>query len=157
MNLVLAGILGGFSDAVWEQSHGQDVVRLPREGLRSFAEAAKAAGFEMCADVTAVDFYRSRDVRFELVVNLLSLQHRLRLRVLVPVPEDDPVVDSIVPVWPGASFPEREVYDMFGIEFAGHPDLTRILMPDDWEGYPLRKDFAVGSVPVQFKDIHQAV
>jgi NADH/F420H2 dehydrogenase subunit C len=153
---VLAGLLERFADGVWGQSHGQDVVRLPRENLLELAEAAKATGFEMCADVTAVDHYRRRPVRFELVVNLLSMQHRIRLRVLVPVPEDDPVVDSIVPVWPGASFPEREVYDMFGIGFTGHPDLTRILMPDDWEGHPLCKDFAVGSVPVQFKDIHQA-
>jgi NADH-quinone oxidoreductase subunit C len=58
-------------------------------------------------------------------------------------------------VWPGANFPEREVYDMFGIRFDGHPDLSRILMPDDWEGFPLRKDFGTGSVPVHFKDSHK--
>jgi NADH-quinone oxidoreductase subunit C len=148
---VLGQLIESFENAQWSLSHGQDVVRLPREDLSSFAQAAKNAGFEMCADVTAVDWFRKRPVRFELVVNLLSIQHRLRLRLLVPVPANDPVVDSLVPVWPGASFPEREVYDFFGIQFAGHPDLTRILMPDDWEGFPLRKDYPVGFVPVQFK------
>jgi NADH-quinone oxidoreductase subunit C len=155
VNPVLASLLEQFPEARWEASAGQDVVRLPREQLLDFARAAREAGFEICADVTAVDWWRERPLRFELVVNLLSMQRRLRLRLLVPVPGEDPVVDSLVPVWPGANFPEREVYDLFGIEFRGHPDLTRILMPDDWEGHPLRKDFAVGSVPVQFKQSHQ--
>lgn len=152
---VLGGLAALFPAAVWSQSHGQDVVALEREELLAFAEAAKAAGFEVCADVTAVDWYRSRRVRFDVVSNLLSHQHRVRIRVIVGVPADDPVVASLVPVWPGANFAEREVYDMFGIEFEGHPDLTRILMPDEWEGFPLRKDFGVGAVPVQFKDSHK--
>jgi NADH-quinone oxidoreductase subunit C len=74
---------------------------------------------------------------------------------MAAVPRDDTVIPSLTPIWPGANFPEREVYDMFGITFDGHPDMTRILMPDDWQGYPLRKDFSVGSVPVQFKDSHK--
>lgn len=154
---LLASLGEAFPEAAWSQSHGQDVVVLPRERLREFAQAAKEAGFEMLADVTAVDWYRKRHVRFELSVNLVSLRHRRRLRILVPVPGDDPTVPSLVPVWPGANFPEREVYDMFGITFEGHPDLTRILMPDDWEGHPLRKDYAVGAVPVQFKQSHKVV
>ena len=154
-NPVLNGLIEPFQNAVWSTSHGQDVVTLPREELRLFGTAAREAGFEVLADVTAVDWLDRHDLRFDVVVNLLSMQHLLRLRVIVGAPGDDPSVPSLVPVWPGANFPEREVYDLFGIEFADHPDLTRILMPDDWEGYPLRKDFEVGAVPVQFKASHK--
>ena len=131
------------------------LVRVDRAELATLAGSAKAAGFEMCVDVTAVDYKSIRRVRFEVVVNLLSQQHNRRLRVLTAVPEDDPIVPSLVPTYPGTNFFEREVYDMFGISFEGHPDLTRILMPDDWVGHPLRKDFGVGAVPVQFKEAHQ--
>jgi len=143
------------ADLAWSLSHGQDVVVVPRERLVAVAAALRTGGFEVCADVTAVDWHRSRDPRFDVVVNLLSQRLRRRVRLLVPVPADDPAVPSLVPLWPGANFPEREVYDLFGIVFDGHPDLTRILMPDDWEGHPLRKDFAVGDVPVQFKASHK--
>jgi NADH-quinone oxidoreductase subunit C len=128
---------------------------VPGEDWLAFAEAAEEAGFEVCSDVTAVDWLRSRPERYELVANLVSMRHKLRLRMTTPVEREDPTVASITPVWPGAGFAEREVYDMFGITFEGHPDLTRILMPDDWEGHPLRKDFGVGLVPVQFKASHQ--
>lgn len=154
-NPILSALIESFENAAWSTSLGQDVVTLPREELRIFGEAARDAGFEMLADVTAVDWLDRRDQRFEVVVNLVSMQHLIRLRVIVGAPGDDPTVPSLVPVWPGANFPEREVYDLFGIEFSDHPDLTRILMPDDWEGYPLRKDFAVGAVPVQFKASHK--
>lgn len=149
---VLSTLLEGFPEAQWSLSAGQDVVRLPREQLADFARAARQAGFEMCVDVTAIDYLRTRRERFEVVVNLLSLQHQLRLRVLVGAPGDNPAVPSVTPIYPGANFFEREVWDLFGIAFADHPDLSRILMPDDWVGHPLRKDYAVGSVPVQFKD-----
>ncbi|MDH3190693.1 MAG: NADH-quinone oxidoreductase subunit C [Acidimicrobiia bacterium] len=131
------------------------MARVPREEWLVFAAACGDAGFEVCVDVTAVDWMRQRRERFEVVANLLSMQHRLRLRIITTAPRVDPRVDSLVPVWPGANFAEREVYDMFGIVFDNHPDLTRILMPDDWEGHPLRKDFGVGGVPVQFKMSHQ--
>ena len=144
-----------FPEAEWIDSHGQDVVRIARDQLLEFGNVVHEVGFEVLADVTAVDWYRTRTPRFDVVVNLLSMQHRRRLRILVGVPDGDPVLPSLVPIWPGANFGEREVYDMFGITFDGHPDLTRILMPDDWEGYPLRKDFEVGAVPVQFKASHQ--
>ena len=89
------------------------------------------------------------------VVILLALERRRRLIVKVGVPGDEPDLDSLTALWPGANFYEREAYDLFGLHFVGHPDLTRILLPDDWEGHPLRKDYSVGSVPVQFKGAHQ--
>lgn len=152
---LLRGLVEPFDDAAWELSHGQDVVRLPRERWAEFAQSAAGAGFDMCTDVTAVDWFRKRPVRFEVVANIVSVEHARRLRMITDVPRDDPTVASLCAVWPGANFAEREVFDMFGIRFEGHPDLTRILMPDEWEGHPLRKDFGVGSVPVQFKGSHK--
>jgi NADH-quinone oxidoreductase subunit C len=121
----------------------------------------KASGFEMCVDLCAVDYlsHPGRRVpdgvapeRFEVVVNLLSLSEKRRVRVRVQVPESDPSVPTLFNLYPGTEAMEREAYDMLGIYFQGHPDLTRILMPEDWEGHPLRKDYGVGRVPVQFKD-----
>ena len=126
--------------------------------------ALRSEGFEMCVDLTAVDYltHPGRNIspevasqitfeRFELVVNLLSLSQRRRVRLRIQVSESDPVVDSAFDVYPGTEAMEREVFDMFGIKFNGHPDLTRILMPEDWQGHPLRKDYAQGNIPVQFK------
>ena len=154
-NPLLRGLFEQFDSVGWESSLGQDVARVPTEDWSAFATAAAAAGFEVCVDVTVVDWLRARPERFEIVANLLSMEHKLRLRMTTTAPREDPSVASLVPVWPGANFAEREAYDMFGVAFEGHPDLTRILMPDDWEGHPLRKDFGVGSVPVQFKASHQ--
>jgi NADH-quinone oxidoreductase subunit C len=154
-NEVLRGLVEAFDDAVWESSAGQDVVRISPERFAQFGVAAREAGFEVCVDVTAVDWFRQRRPRFDVVANMLSHRHVLRLRVIAQVDGDDPRIPSLTPIWPGANFTERETYDMFGIVFEGHPDLTRILMPDDWVGFPLRKDFAVGAVPVQFKDSHK--
>jgi NADH-quinone oxidoreductase subunit C len=118
-------------------------------------------GYELLADLCGVDYLThsprslpggEKPERFEVVVALVSIADRSRVRVRVQVPEDDPVIDSVFDLYPGAEAMEREVYDMFGIRFDGHPDLTRILMPDDWEGFPLRKDYGVGRVPVQFKE-----
>jgi len=152
---VLAGLFELFADVEWRVSGDQDTAIVPGDQLRDFALAAREAGFEMMVDLTAVDYLRVRRVRFEVVVGLLSLQHNIRLRLLVPVPADDLTVPSLVPVYPGANFFERETFDMFGIIFDDHPDLTRILLPDDWVGHPLRKDFATGGVPVQFKSSPQ--
>ena len=90
--------------------------------------------------------------RFEVVIGLISHTKRERIRLRVQVPADDTRVPSMFDLYPGSEALEREVYDMFGIEFDNHPDLTRILMPEDWIGYPLRKDYAMGRIPVQFKD-----
>lgn len=152
---VLHGLFEQFEGAVWAESNGQDIATLQPDDFQAFARAAKDAGFEVCVDITAVDYHRSRRVRYEVVANLLSHQHNLRIRLRVPTGADEMSVPSLVPVYPGANFFEREAYDMFGVVFEGHPDLTRILMPDEWEGFPLRKDFATGQVPVQFKDAHK--
>jgi NADH-quinone oxidoreductase subunit C len=133
----------------------QNVADVPRESLVAFVSAAREFGFRMFVDLCAVDYLR-RDPRFEIVITLLSLEPPARLRIKVPVPAADPTAPSITPVYPGANFYEREAYDLFGIVFSGHPDLSRILLPDDWEGHPLRKDYAVGSVPIQFKGAHKA-
>ena len=132
-----------------------------RDTYKRMVAAFRDAGFEMCADLCAVDYltHPGRSLpdgvapeRFEVVVNLLSLSMRQRVRIRVQVPEADPSVDTIADVYPGADAMEREAYDMVGILFDGHPDMTRILMPEDWEGHPLRKDYGVGRVPVQFKE-----
>jgi NADH-quinone oxidoreductase subunit C len=116
--------------------------------------------FSFAPDMTAVD-YLPREPRFEVVLHLVSLgvppygDVPKRLRVRVKVPGTDARMPTLSGVWKAMNWAEREVYDLFGIHFDGHPDLRRILMPDDWEGHPLRKDFGVGSVPVQFKASHQ--
>jgi NADH-quinone oxidoreductase subunit C len=92
-------------------------------------------------DLTAVDYLKKKDVRFEVVYNLYSIKYRHQIRIRAQVPDDNPSISSVVPIWAGANWHERECYDMFGIIFNGHPDLRRILMPEDWEGNPLRKDY----------------
>ena len=90
--------------------------------------------------------------RFDVVANFLSHARNRRIRIIAPIPEEDPSLASLTDLWAGVNFAEREVFDMFGIAFDGHPDLTRILMPDDWLGHPLRKDDAPARVPVTFKE-----
>lgn len=140
---------------------GERVVHPSRQQLHDVVAALRDEGWLMCLDITAVDYLTygaPRSVpagvepqRFELVVLLMSHAERQRLRLRVQVPADDPVVPSLFDLHPGTEALEREVFDMFGIRFDGHPDLTRILMPEDWEGHPLRKDYAMGRIPVQFK------
>ncbi len=115
-------------------------------------ENFKKEGYEMMVDLTAVDWYRKKEPRFQVVVNLLSVSKNLRVILNVNVPDEGLKIPSICEIYPGANFFEREVFDMFGIEFENHPELTRILMPDDWTGNPLRKDYGSGRIPVQFKN-----
>ncbi|NDG96282.1 MAG: NADH-quinone oxidoreductase subunit C, partial [Actinobacteria bacterium] len=131
-----------------------------RDRYTEVLRALTDEGYAMCVDLTAVDYSRfmDRDLpegiepeRFEVVVNLLDISNRRRLRVRVQVPESDPVVPTLFDLHPGTEAMEREVYDMFGISFSDHPDPSRILMPEDWIGHPLRKDYETGSIPVQFK------
>jgi NADH-quinone oxidoreductase subunit C len=137
-----------------------DVLHPRREDYLDVVRQLRDDGYNVCVDVTAVDYLTHpgrrlpEDVtpeRFEVVVNLLSHEHRARVRLRVQVPESDPSLPSLFELHPGTEAMEREVYDLFGITFTGHPDLTRILMPEDWEGHPLRKDYGIGRIPVQFK------
>lgn len=123
----------------------ETTIVVPRELLRAAAERCRADAnlrFNLLTDATCVDHYPV-EPRFELNYHLVSIPKRQRVRLRVNLSGSDPVVDSLVPVWPGANWLEREIFDLFGIRFAGHPDLRRILLPDDWEGYPLRRDYPV--------------
>ncbi|MBI5182688.1 MAG: NADH-quinone oxidoreductase subunit C [Nitrospirae bacterium] len=96
--------------------------------------------FDFITDVCSVDFI-GQEERFEVVYHLYSVRHNHRIRIKARVPENDAVIDSLCVIWKGANWPEREVYDLMGINFKGHPDMRRILMPDDFTGHPLRKDY----------------
>jgi len=154
---VLKPLASAFPNVEFEQvlDSQQDVAHVPLEQYAEFVAAAHTAGFQTFADLCGVDYLR-RDPRFEVVLNLVSHTHVRRLRIRVGVPGANPLVSSATGVFPGANFYEREAYDLFGIVFEGHPDLTRIVLPDDWEGHPLRKDYSVGSVPVRFKESPKA-
>lgn len=142
-------------------SRGQVVLHPSRADWQHVAAAARAGGFDQLIDLTAVDYLTygaHRELpegispeRFEVVASLLSHGRRERLRMRVQVPPGDPTLPTLFDLWPGAESLEREVYDMFGIVFDGHPDMSRILMPEDWSGHPLRKDYDSGRIPVQFK------
>lgn len=97
--------------------------------------------FDYLADLCGVDYLGKKEKRFEVVYHLYSIKHRRGIRLKAEVAEDDPAIDSVVPIWAGVNWHERECFDMFGIVFKGHPDHRRILMPEDWEGHPLRKDY----------------
>lgn len=120
-------------------SCGPDKVKLLLDRCKNDAEL----NFEMLVDITAVDWMDERPERFEVVYQLLAISQKRRLTVTVAVGEDRPEVDSVVSLWQGALFMEREVWDMFGISFAGHPDLRRVLMYEEFVGHPLRKDYPI--------------
>lgn len=134
-----------FADQILE-SHsyrGDDTIRVHRDSLLEVAQRLKGdpeLDFQLLIDVSAVD-YINEEERFEVVYHFLSLRHNHRLRLKVRVGEEDPTVPSLVSVWPGANWLERETWDMFGIRFNDHPDLRRILMYEEFEGHPLRKDY----------------
>jgi NADH-quinone oxidoreductase subunit C len=127
-------------------AQGDDVLILNRAGLRDSFQLLKQDAqldFDFLSDITAVDYWQKKEPRFEVVYQILSRTKRRRLRVRVPVPENDPALDSLTPLWRGANFLEREVWDLFGIRFIDHPDLRRILLYDEFQGFPLRKDYPV--------------
>ena len=124
---------------------GELTIVLHPEHLRramEYLQAEPGLQFNLLSDISAVDRFPI-EPRFEVNYHLVSIPLRQTLRLRVWISGHDPVLDTITPVWPTANWHEREIYDLFGIRFEGHPDLHRILMPDDWEGYPLRKDYPV--------------
>ncbi len=142
-------------------SHTQDVLHVPRERLLEVTGALRADGYLQCVDATAVDYLAYpadralpdgvEPGRFEVVVTLIDHAERRRIRLRVQVPGEDPTCPSLFRLHPGTEAMEREIFDLFGIVFDEHPDMTRVIMPEDWEGHPLRKDYSVGAIPVQFK------
>ena len=146
-NPIVAKIRAWRPEAVAEVNlfRGELTLVIYREHLRPLADFLRTEpdmAFTFLSDVTGVDRFPI-EPRFELNYHLLALSRRQIVRLRVRLPGNDPVTQSVVPVWPTANWHEREIFDLFGIRFEGHPDLRRIFLPDDWEGFPLRKDYPV--------------
>ena len=129
---------------------GDHTLVVAREGIvdaLAYGRGDAELRFDMLMDLTAVDYQkfpgREDGPRFDVVYHLLSIPNKQRVRLKVQVSGDDANVDSLTPIWPSANFFEREIFDLFGVRFIGHPYLRRLLMPEDWEGHPLRKDYPV--------------
>jgi NADH-quinone oxidoreductase subunit C len=140
-------------------SAGDEWITVPVESVHEVLDGLKADGFQSWCFLSAVDHLAEpgepKPGRFELVYQLRSMQSQKLIRVRVYLPESDPVAPTVSDIFPPANWDERETYDMFGVIFIGHPELTRILMPDDWVGHPLRRDFPVGGEPVDFSEEHE--
>jgi NADH-quinone oxidoreductase subunit C len=132
---------GAVQVAKWDRNELS--IYIARENIRDACAQLKAQKLiDYLSDLTCADFY-PREPRFEMAYHLLSIGRKDRVRLKVKLSGDDPVLESITPVWPSANFFEREVFDLFGVRFLGHPYLRRIMLPEDWEGHPLRKDYPV--------------
>ena len=152
--LVLEKLQEKFPEEIIEtgESAGQTYVVVKREKIFEILKFLHESGellFDHLADLTAVDWLKKKTPRFEVVYNLFSIRYKHFLRVKAQVPEEDSRITSVSSIWKVANWFEREVYDMFGIVFEGHPDLRRLLMPEDWEGFPLRKDYPLSLEPEQ--------
>ena len=142
---VVADLLAWNAGAVQGARFDRDelTIFIARESIREAVARLKAQGLtDFLSDLTCGDFY-PREPRFEMAYHLLSMKRKERVRLKVRLSGDDPSLESITAVWPSANFFERELFDLFGIRFLGHPYLRRIMMPEDWEGHPLRKDYPV--------------
>lgn len=143
-----------------EEAHDNTWINVPRAEFKAFVAAMKAAGWNYLADIVGLDYLRypqPKPERFCVVYELVSLPgykdgDGSRVFVRVYVPEAEPTLPTLTDLWMGADFLEREVHDLFGLRFEGHPDLRKILTPEDLEGYPLRKDFPLGETPTLFKE-----
>jgi NADH-quinone oxidoreductase subunit C len=140
-------------------SAGDDWITVPAEAVREALGGLRSEGFRLLTFLTCVDHLADASgeypKRFEIVYQLRNLESRAQLRVRAFVDGDPPKIDSVQDLFPPANWDERETYDLFGIVFNGHPDLTRILMPDDWVGHPLRRDYPVGGETVEFSQEHE--
>jgi len=138
----------------YQEFRDQPTVIIPAEQIVPAVQALRDEyGFNLLSDLTAVDYGTQAQPRFHVVYQLRDLTHNLHIMLRVPLDAfggEEPQVATLVPLFPNANWMEREVWDMFGIAFSGHPDLRRILMPYDWEGHPLRKDYPLGYEEVQF-------
>jgi NADH-quinone oxidoreductase subunit C len=128
------------TDAKWDRQ--ELTITVPKVSIVAACKAVKSAGYNFFEDLTAVDWY-PQEPRIQLSYHLLSMSLKQRLRIAVRLDSADLRISTITAVWPAANFYEREVFDLFGVNFEGHPRLTRIMMPDNWEGHPLRKDYPV--------------
>lgn len=129
-----------------------EIINTTVEEYKKLVESLHSDNYEMMVDLTVVDWFRKKEPRFEVVVQFLSISKNQRKTIKIFVDDENLSIPSITDIYPSANFYEREAFDMFGINFLEHPDLTRILMPDDWNGHPLRKNYGSGRIPVQFKN-----
>ena len=147
---------------------GDTWITVPAARIREALQAARAEGFTFYSFLTCVDHLARLDgrpphsgasegeaPRFEMVYEVRDMDRARLLRIRAFLPGADPVIDSVHDLFGPANWDEREVWDLFGVSFAGHPNLTRILLPDDWEGHPLRRDYPVGGDPVEFSEEHE--
>ena len=139
-NAAVNALTGLASNAKYDRS--ELTITVARENIIAACQAVQQAGYEFLEDVTAVDWLPS-EPRFQITYHILSMSMKQRVRLIVRLDSDSASIDSITPVWPSANFYEREVFDLFGVHFGGHPNLKRIMMPEDWQGNPLRKDYPV--------------
>jgi len=128
------------TEARWDRE--ELTLTIAREELLGAAAAIQKAGYNFLEDVTAVDWFPASP-RFQISYHIVSHQFKERIRIRVMVDENSASLDSITPIWPSANYYEREVFDLFGVRFDGHPNLRRIMMPEEWSGHPLRKDYPV--------------
>jgi NADH-quinone oxidoreductase subunit C len=144
----------GFNDAIEQVvvDRGELTLHVRREKLAEVARILRDdLKFEMCLGVSGAHYPDESGRELRALYPLLSLTRNQRIRIEVSAPDSDPHIPSVVEVWAGNNWHERETYDMFGIIFDGHPALTRIFMPDDWNGHPQRKDYPLGGIPVEYK------
>jgi NADH-quinone oxidoreductase subunit C len=143
-NRAIASLLSSIPDAVTDANydHSELTLTINKDQIRAACKAVQKAGYNFLEDVTCVDWYPS-DPRFQVTYHILSHAWKERVRLIAFADTIDPSIDSITLVWPSANFYEREVWDLFGVRFHGHPGLRRIMMPEEWKGHPLRKDYPV--------------